>query len=109
MFKKKSNLTYGEMKELRKKHEKVSTEVFIQLSETEKELIFRKELVKQYGRYCNVTFFSDGSVHMKSTGKGAAGWILTPHPSHPSSDTWAAPKKPKKVSYGSADGATPPY
>ena len=68
----------GQMKELRNKHEKVSTDIFIQLAETEEERARREDLVKQYGGYCNVTFFSDGSVHMKSDGKGATGWLYGP-------------------------------
>lgn len=83
MFWKKSRLTYGQMKELRGKHEKVSIEVFVQLAETEEEYTLRKKLVKQYGGYCNVTFFSDGFVHMKGTRGGATGWLYAPPPSNP--------------------------
>ena len=48
MFKKKKQLCFGEMKELRLKHEKVSEEVFILLAE-KNELSTRKELVDKYG------------------------------------------------------------
>ena len=68
----------GQTEELRNKQEKISTDIFIQLSKNEEERIRRIELVKKYGGYSNVTFFSDGSVHVKSDGKGATGWLYAP-------------------------------
>ena len=74
MFKAKKQLSFGEMKELRCKHEKVSEEVFILLSEKD-ELDTRKELVDKYGYHSNVTFYSDGSVFIFGRRKGVNGWI----------------------------------
>lgn len=74
MFGKKEQLSFGEMKKLRNKHEIVSEDVFVLLAD-EGELSTRKELVEKYGYYSNVTFYSDGSVFVKGKGRGITGWI----------------------------------
>ena len=74
---KKSQLSFSEMLELRDSHIKVSEEVFIILADKD-EVKKRKDLVKRYGYYTNVTIFSDGSVFIDgSKNNGATGWIST--------------------------------
>ena len=73
----KSQLSFSEMIELRDSHVKVSEEVFILLADKD-EVKKRKDLVKRYGYYSNVTFFSDGSVFVDgSKNGGATGWVAT--------------------------------
>lgn len=74
-------LTYEQMKELRGKCEEVSTEVFILLSENEKEHFYRKWLVEQFECYDNVSFFSNGGVQANIN--GSIYWLYAPQSSNP--------------------------
>lgn len=79
MFRK-SKLSFSEMLELRSSHVKLSENVFILLADKD-EIQKRKDLVKRYGYYSNVTFFSDGSVFVDGRkNKGATGWVSTTPP-----------------------------
>ena len=76
----KSRLSFSEMQELRNSHVKVNEEVFVLLADKDEEKT-RKELVKKYGYYSNITFFSDGSVFIDGRkNKSATGWISTVPP-----------------------------
>ena len=71
-------LLYGEMKQLRERHEEVSEEVYLKLSDCD-EKGQRKELVDKYGYHNNVKFFSDGSIFVDGRKNGGAtGWLVPP-------------------------------
>lgn len=77
----KTNLSSEEKLKLRSSHVKVSGDVFILLASKD-EVKKRKALVKEYGRYSNITFYSDGSVFMDGRlSGGATGWIVPTMPS----------------------------
>lgn len=77
---KKTMLALYEMLELREKHVKVSDQIYMLLSKDREEFGKRRSLVDEYGRYSNITFFSDGSVFLDGRNvKGCAtGWIVPP-------------------------------
>lgn len=74
----KTKLSFVEMQELRASHVRVSDKVFVLLADKD-EVEARKNLVKEYARYSNVIFFSDGGVFLDGRNRRCAiGWLNTP-------------------------------
>ena len=69
-------MTLGEIIALYKKHVPVTESVYLKLSLNYNERKRREELVKRYGYYKNVRFYSDGSI--LKTGPGVIGELGTP-------------------------------
>ena len=66
----------AEMNALQTEHIPVCEKVYIRLASDDKELKKRESLVKKYGYYSNVTFYSDGTIF--KDGPGAIGCLGVP-------------------------------
>ena len=64
-----------EMMELLQKNTPVCEDVYIRLASDAKEREIRESLVKEYGGYSNITFYSDGTIFKDHP--GAIGWLRT--------------------------------